>query len=254
MNRKQRRQIGRLRYGRGEVRAVPDAPEGTVDVTAVAYGVVDDYGSLWLPGVFARSLGERMPTFAWAHDWTEPIGRGIEHADADDGQHVRLRLDLQRDPETRQPIVPRAHQTWSQIDSGTLDDVSVGFWPVTVRQPTAEEVERYPGVQEVMVDADLDEISVVLRGAVPGAKIGAFRDARGQQVPEASVVDIAKKVAAGELTEAEGKAALGLLATDDGVAPPPEQGDGGTGDDGAADAVLAEADAALDALGDRSRR
>lgn len=231
---------------RGQVRAVGE--QGTVEVLAVAYGVVDDYGSLWVPGVFTKSLAQRMPTFAWAHSWDEPIGRGIDsREDPAVGQYVTLRLDLDDD-------VPRARQAYKQMQSGTLDDVSVGFWPRDVREPTDDERRDYPGVREVIVEADLDEVSVVLRGAVPGAKVGSVRDARGQVVPEDAVVSMAKKVAAGEMSEAEAKVALNLLGSDDGTDEQPGEEDAETGDADDAEAALAEADAALEAVTDRGRR
>lgn len=216
MNRKQRRKANGRQLGRGQIRAAAGKPDGVVDVLAVAYGVVDEYGTLWMPGCFQRSLAERWPTFAWAHDWSEPIGRGLTQREGSDGQHLELRLDLQRDEETRQPLVPRAHQAWAQIDSGTLDDVSVGFWPTDMREPTADQVRDFPGVREVCYDADLDEVSVVLRGAVPGASVAGVRNARGQVVPEDAVATWAAKVAAGEATVEEAKAAMAILAEDDG--------------------------------------
>lgn len=227
---------------RGEVRAVGE--DGTVTVTAVAYGVVDDYGSLWQPGCFARSLAERLPTFAWAHSWSEPIGRATAHEDTPEAQLVTLRLDLD-------DAVPRARQAHAQMRSGTLDDVSVGFSNVTRRPPTDEERAAYPGVTEVIEDADLDEISVVLRGAVPGAKVLAVRDARGATVDLDAAVEIAKRKVAGEISEAEADEALRLLAGDD--APKAEQDPEPEVDAEAIAEAEAALDAAAEATQDRSR-
>lgn len=235
----------RTRVG-GEIRAVDDT--GTVEVIAVAYGVVDDYGSLWAPGVFARSLEERMPTFAFGHNWSEPIGRGVFAQDTDAGQYVTLRLDLDEN-------VPRALQAHAQMRSGTLDDVSVGFSNVTRRPPTDDEKEAYPGVTEVILDADLDEISVVLRGAVPGAKVLAVR-AAGGQVDIDAAVEIARRKVAGDLSEAEADEALRLLSID----PDEPAPDADVDEDAAAAAAvaaaetIAAADAALAVAADRSPR
>lgn len=235
---------GHRNHLRGEVRAVTD--EGTFEVLAVAYGVVDDYGTRFVPGVFNDSLEQRLPVIAWAHDWSEPIGRATGwREDPDVGLYITCRLDLS-------PDVPRGRQAHEQMRSETLTDVSVGFWRIADR--TADD-----GVTEI-TRGDLDEVSVVLRGAVPGAKVLAVRSARsGEMIDMDAVVAIAKKKSAGEITEAEADEALRLLSAPPIGAPPAEPDGTATGDGTGEpqpelDAVLAEADAALDLLTDRSRR
>lgn len=227
---------------RGEVRAVTD--EGTFEVLAVAYGVTDDYGTRFVPGVFNDSLEQRLPVIAWAHDWSEPIGRATGwREDPEVGLYVTGRLDLGG-------AVERAKQAHEQMRSGTLTDVSVGFWRLADR--TAED-----GVTEI-TKGDLDEVSVVLRGAVPGARLLAVRSARsGEMVEVDAVVAIAGKVATGEITQQVADEALRLLASPVTATPPAESaGDEGDGSGEAlpelAD-VLAEADATLADLSDRSR-
>lgn len=220
---------------RGEIRAVTD--EGTFDVLAVAYGVVDDYGTRFIKGVFNESLEQRLPVIAWAHDWSEPIGRATGWSETDEGLFIAGRLDLAGS-------VERAKQAHEQMRSGTLTDVSVGFWRLADR--TADD-----GVTEI-TRGDLDEVSVVLRGAVPGAKVMAVRSARtGEMVPVDSVVAIAEKVAAGEISQAAADEALRLLSSpDDGISTPPSDPAPAAAD---VDAALADADAALAAMADRSR-
>ena len=100
----------------------------------------------------------------------------------------------------------------------------------------------------MIFDADLDEVSLVLRGAVPGAKVVAYRSGeRVASVPIDAVTELARKVNAGEISEDEAQTALGLLAVDvdnqDNT-----DGDGTEGDgDGGLDPVAVEADAAADA-------
>lgn len=180
----------------------------TIVVRAVAYGVVDDYGSVWQRGVFARSVGERMPVFAWSHNWEEPIGRAIAADDREDGFYLTLRASNPED-------VPRARQAVSQFADGTLTDVSVGFSNMTRRAPTDEEVRAMPGAREIMEDGDLDEVSAVLRGAVPGAQLVMQRSGRHSAVDVDAVVELAKRVTAGELTQAEAAVALELLGAED---------------------------------------
>lgn len=228
---------GNRNHLRGEVRAVTD--EGTFEVLAVAYNIVDDYGTRFIKGVFNDSLEQRLPVIAWAHDWSEPIGRATGWSETDEGLFITGRLDLGGH-------VERAKQAHEQMRSGTLTDVSVGFWRLADR--TADD-----GVTEI-VKGDLDEVSVVLRGAVPGARVLAVRSARtGEQVDLDAVVAIAAKKAAGEIDQATADEALAMLSS--GTGTPPVESGGGSGDDAPdLDQVLAEADAALDLVSDRSRR
>ena len=226
---------GHRSHLRGEVRAVTD--EGTFEVLAVAYDIVDDYGTRFIKGVFNASLEQRLPVIAWAHDWAEPIGRATGWRETDEGLFITGRLDLGGS-------VERAKQAHEQMRSGTLTDVSVGFWRLADR--TADD-----GVTEI-IKGDLDEVSVVLRGAVPGAKVLAVRSVRsGEMVDMDAVIGIAKKKSAGEITEAEADEALRLLSAPDLGAPP----DDGVSTDDMAElaAALADADAALASLTDRSR-
>lgn len=145
-----------------------NAGSGQFTGIAAAYGVVDEYGSLWLPGCFNDSMNERMPVICWGHDWTEPVGRAVDWSDQPHGLIITGQLDDPND-------VPRARQAWSQLRSGTLGDLSVGFSHTMRREPTPDEVQQFPGVREVIESAQLDEVSIVLRGAVPGAQVTGTR-------------------------------------------------------------------------------
>lgn len=236
------------RRARGEIRAVTD-DNGVHYVTLqpITPGVVDDYGSVWMPDTFDLSLDARPPTLAWGHSWTEPIGRACGWERQGDLRAIRFRLD---------PI-DQAERAFVQMQPGpngepaTIDDCSVGFSNVDRREPTDDDLKRWPGCREVITRADLDEVSLVLRGAVPGAKVLAVRSAGGARtmVDESTLIDLAKKVAAGELTEDEAKAALALVAHDDDG---DEDGGGGDDDDTTvtdAEAAEAEADALLTEMG-----
>lgn len=220
---------------RGEVRSVTE--DGTIELLAVVWGVVDDYGTRFIKGAFSESLEARLPTIAWGHQWTEPVGRAVSYRETDEGLFITARLDIGQG-------IARADQAYAQLKSGTLDDVSIGFWRLADR--TADD-----GVTEI-TRGDLDEVSVVLRGAVPGAKVMAVRSARtGEMVPVDSVVAIAEKVAAGEISQAAADEALRLLSSpDDGISTPPSDPAPAAAD---VDAALADADAALAAMADRSR-
>lgn len=174
----------------GAVRAFEENGEHFVNLLVTKYNVVDEYKTVWLPGVFSRSLDERPPTLAWGHNWQDPIGRAVSWTDSADGPIVQFRLDDFED-------VPQARRAFSQVNSGTIDDCSVGFSNLTSRAPTPSELEQFPGAVEMMVDADLDETSLVLRGAVPGAKVLALRS---PQVIDAEIAgQIMARFGAGEI-------------------------------------------------------
>lgn len=154
-----------------EVRKV--AGDGrTFEARAVSYGVIDDYQTRFVRGCFSESLKRRLPVVAWGHDWSDPIGRVTAWDDRSDGLYITGRLS---DPGS----VPRARQAMAQLADGTLDEVSVGFFRL-------EERTAADGVVEI-VRGDLDEVSIVLRGAVPGAKVLAVR--QGQRGRKMSAVE-----------------------------------------------------------------
>ena len=221
-----------------QIRAVTEDGQHFIDLQIITPNVVDDYGSVWMEDCFDRSLDERMPTLAWAHDWSEPIGRGVSWSrEPGEGPVVRFRLD-------DFDAVPTARRAFAQVQSGTIDDCSVGFSNTQRRDPTGDEVTKWPGVREVIESADDDEVSLVLRGAVPGAKVVAYRSGeRAVTVPIDAVTELARKVNAGELTEEDALTALDLLGVDDGGEDDTHDDD--DDDDGAGDAA---ADAALDDL------
>jgi hypothetical protein len=215
-----------------EIRAVDGSNGRQFWAMPLAYEVVDDYGTIWTEGVFDASVRERMPTLLYGHDWsdlTNILGRGIDYQDTREGPRTLFELtDFDSHPHTRQVA--------AQINEGTMVDMSVGFdrrrWfgpgkgsdgplgvaDVELRGPT--------GVRalERMVEAGWDETSLVVRGAVPGAKVlTGVRTVkvRGATVTMDDVVELAKRKAAGEITEAEALEALKMLSTDDDPKPEP---------------------------------
>lgn len=233
---------GKEEHRRAEIRAVPDGDGRTFEALAVAYGIVDDYGTRFLPGVFNDSLKVRMPVLAWGHDWREPIGRVTDWRETDEGLFITGRLS---DPEA----VPRARQAMAQLRDGDLTDVSVGF--MRLADQTAED-----GVTEI-VRGELDEVSLVLRGAVPGSRVMSVRTSTRGAIDLEAVLEIAKRKAAGDLSAEEAQAAVDLLAADPKPAaaveePPVEEEPVEPVPDPELDAALVDADAAL-ALIERSR-
>lgn len=191
-----------------EIRAEDETPGVTLQ--AIKPGVVDDYGSLWKADAFDESLGQRLPVLCWSHDWTDPLGPGVDAVTGRGGPKIRFNF-------SDFDAVPQARRAHAQVKDGTIRDCSVGFSNVQRREPTDSEREKHgPEIREVIERATLDEVSLVLRGAVPGAKVLAVRSARtraGGAIDMEALYDIARKKSAGELTDAEAQAAVELLST-----------------------------------------
>jgi len=135
---------------------------GTVVARVMRYGVVDEYDTIFDPGCFADSLRERLPVFAWAHSWSEPIGRATRLVRDDQVLELEFRLDVGS-------TVPRADQAYAQLQSGTLDEFSVGFRRMVGGSYQDEDGRTH------FTRATLDEVSVVLAGAVPGTELLSVR-------------------------------------------------------------------------------
>lgn len=214
-----------------EYRALPK--ERMFEAVVMAYNVVDDYGTLWQPGVFGDYLGRRMPRIAWGHDWTDPLGRYVDYRD--NGETLTLIGEFDDFD-----AVPQARRAHAQLLSGTIDQFSVGFirreW---VGFEDMSDEQRATKATEVMVRADLPEASLVLVGAVPGTELVGVRSIRMANglVPADLVIELGKKVDGGELTLDAARAALDLVA--------------GEGGDSGADvtAELAAAEEALEDIG-----
>lgn len=243
------------RVFRGEFRDVPGSNGRQKWATAVAYNVADEYKTLWLPGCFDEALEERMPTILYGHDWgnlEHVLGSGIDYRQTpvDVGPAgVDVLIEF--------ADVPSADLAMKLLDQAAtsrgavLRDVSVGFerreWR-TRNELSAELLAL--GAEEAMVRAGMDELSLVVRGAVPGAQVRGRRGA----VDLDAVVEIARRRAAGELTEAEAQAAVDLLAGEQAQQPAPKAEEPVEEPPPAAD-FTAEIDAALDtALGRSARR
>lgn len=239
----------------GEIRAVGD-DTGTPGVTlrAIRPNVVDDYGSVWMADCFDEALAQRLPALVWAHDWSNPIGRGVDYRTSGDGPDVIFEFD-------DFDAVPTARRAYVQTKSGTIRDCSVGFSVPSGgrREPTPDEQAKWPGVREVITRAELDEVSLVLRGAVPGAKVLAVRS--GSMLPADLAGNLLAQLGAGTITleDALRQAREGAVAdsVDDPPVDPPAEtppADPEPVVDEAAQAALdSEADEALALVADRSR-
>lgn len=189
--------------------AVPGSDGRQRWATAVTYGTVDSYGTTWTPGVFTEALAERMPVILYGHDWwtlDHVLGQGIDSREKDYGVDVLVEF---ADPE----VIAAARTAMALIagDKPVIRDVSVGFERRAWRAAKdLTEAEIKLGATEAMDAAGMDELSLVVRGAVPGAALRSRMGRRGAVDLEA-VVEIARRKAAGELTDDEAQAAVDLL-------------------------------------------
>ena len=242
----------------GQVRAaVAEDGRHTIELRAIRPGVVDDYGSLWMPDCFDETLAQRMPVLCWSHDWSDPIGAAIDYTTGPDGPLVRFVFD-------DFDAVPRAKQAFAQTRTDlegkppTITDCSVGFSRLTRRDPTEQELEQYgPRLREVMLRATMDELSLVLAGAVPGAVVAGVRSGirmanTDTPVSREGAAALMAQLATGEFTLTQALHALDALpvleagtADDDGDededSGDPAPGEDSDGADGGADADAGDA-------------
>ena len=160
---------------KGNIRAIEVNGKPVIQLQVVKYNVVDSYRTVFVPGCLARSISERMPQLTWGHSWADIIGRAFELVsdDSNDGPVVNFYLD-------DFDAVPRAKQAYAQVQSGTIDSCSIGFgWDYEWHKPTDDELRNFPGAEEMITQVDWDETALVLRGAVPGAKVTGWRSRFG---------------------------------------------------------------------------
>lgn len=180
--------------------------------TAVTYNTgPDDYGTLWRPGCFRASLERQGPVVLWGHDWSSidsVLGRVVDHRETTTGQDVLIGF---ADPSQ----VPASRKAMELVASGVITDVSVGFR--RIRWHTRSELsasDRQAGAEEAILEADLDEISLVAKGAVKGAQ---FRRLPGDRQLERDLereLDEAMRLVRRMNREAELRRIVGLDSDD----------------------------------------
>lgn len=197
---------------RTEVRVIPPDEAGGAHrfwARVLNYGVLDDYNTEWAPGVFAESLGDRMPRLAYGHaggfDIRNLVGVGIDAREApagtlgpDDPGGLDVCFEM-----SDFDAVPTSRQFWSQLGDpvrsvpSVIDQFSVGFGRQE-DEPSAK-FSDVPGARRI-TKGWLQEVSGVMTGAVPGTKLLAMSRSAGQEVEVQFVNNVLGRQALGEIT------------------------------------------------------
>lgn len=159
--------IAELRRVQVEVNSF-DEGSGEFDARAIAYGVVDLYRTIFDPGCCTRSLKGGLPDVRWGHKNGPDgiVGAVVDYRDSPTELDIIGQL---MPPGTRR----HTRQAWDGLRHRVLDEVSIGFR----YKPETTYVDDN-GVKH-FTQIELDEVSLVMEAAVPGAKVLAVRTPTG---------------------------------------------------------------------------
>lgn len=102
-----------------------DVPSRTIKGYAAIWGVVDDANDLLVKGCCAKSITERGPEsttnrkilLLWMHDMKDPIAKISKLVEDDKGLYFEATIDK----------IPQGDRCLEQLNSGTLNQFSIGF-------------------------------------------------------------------------------------------------------------------------------
>lgn len=174
-------------YRVGKALEVRDGDANTppqADIRILTYNVVDSYGTSWKPGVFTRSIeGGEMPA-VWAHNPDRPIG--VVKDFRDNGEYLEGTLHY-LDFEA----VPDARMAHAAMKARAYPGISFAF-----ERKADEEDTRNDGAT-LITDAEMVEVSPVLRASVPGSRPLAVRS--DEQIPVSVAADLLVKFGRGDI-------------------------------------------------------
>lgn len=166
-NEKQGRDMFTKSFGVKVKSAVADeaAEQGTVTMLVSAFGNVDQYGDVVVPGAFTASLekwaesGDNIP-FIWSHDWNNPmahIGYVTEAKETGEGLVVTARVDLD---------TPYSRKIFKLLKGRRVTQASFGY--------TVDEF-RYEDDVRILEAVSLIECGPCLVGANPETELLAAK-------------------------------------------------------------------------------
>lgn len=134
-----------------------DGESRTISGYASVFGNKDKAGDILIKGCFSKSIQDRGPESAandkiimlWMHDMNEPIGRLAVLYEDDKGLYFEAPID----------DVPRGNQAIKQLESGTLNQFSIGYQYVWENCEYDAEKDAF-----MVKEVKLHEISVVSIG------------------------------------------------------------------------------------------
>lgn len=134
-----------------------DSESRTISGYAAVFGNKDKAGDILIKGCFSKSIQDRGPGSAandkiivlWMHDMNEPIGRLTVLYEDDKGLYFEAPID----------DVPRGNQAIKQLESGTLNQFSIGYQYVWENCEYDAEKDAF-----MVKEVKLHEISVVSIG------------------------------------------------------------------------------------------
>lgn len=124
---------------------------------AAIFGNKDKAGDILIKGCFAKSIHDRGPESSandkiimlWMHDMNEPIGNILVLIEDEKGLYFEAKID----------DVPRGNQAVKQLESGTLNQFSIGYQYVWENCEYDSEKDAF-----IVKEVKLYEISVVSIG------------------------------------------------------------------------------------------
>lgn len=170
--------------------------EGVFSGYGSIFNVADSYGSVMMPGCFARSLAAHaadgtMPKMLWQHYSEWPIGVWTSIVEDDIGLRCEGKLILE---------VAQAREAHALMKAGAIDGLSIGFdfvdlEPVSPEEAAARGLDLDPNavnpktrMYDLTYDAALWEVSPVTFNATPGALVDDVRSVKPLPVSDDMLV------------------------------------------------------------------
>lgn len=160
--------------------AVGDA--GAIEGYGSVFKVLDDWGTVTMPGSFAASLERHKaagtsPKMLWQHDQTQPIGAWSDVAEDDTGLRCAGNLILD---------VAKAVEAHALLKAGAIDGLSIGFQLISGEEVSAADAEAEgidtssgyrteDGTIILMREIDVQEISLVTFQSCAEATVDGVR-------------------------------------------------------------------------------
>ncbi|MCA0249055.1 MAG: HK97 family phage prohead protease, partial [Proteobacteria bacterium] len=146
------------------------------------FKVLDDWGTVTMPGCFAASLERHKaagtsPKMLWQHDQTQPIGAWSDVAEDDTGLRCAGNLILD---------VAKAVEAHALLKAGAIDGLSIGFQLISGEEVSAADAEAEgidtssgyrteDGTIILMREIDVQEISLVTFQSCAEATVDGVR-------------------------------------------------------------------------------